>query len=635
MCYFSYRFKENITSNLLFFCMQKKSSNLVEQKLTKMKKSLLSIAFTGALIGGVFGQLNQPRMLSNGFSERLTEHSFSVTPKALGDTLWEDNFDVPSDWVINNDGQSGVAVGWDINATAESWYFNAINSVSGGNFAEVGNGTDPNAVAATGVTYTITTAAPIDVVALGGSEFINLEFLQYGARFNDAQRMQISTDGITFITVGDNSDKEVLSQTGGAPYPNPDVKRINLSTYLTAAPTQLWIRFLWTSAFPTNTTNGAWITYGWMIDDVKITTLPDNDVRTQNLYFGSEGLPYFLIPSQQIAPIDFSVWAFNNGSNTQHGVQLQASETTAGYTATSPAASIPAGDSAQLVVSNPLTPAAAGPYSVNFQILNDSIDDDPANNQMSSYTFTVGGDLYARDRVTPTGQYNIGIALEGGNLFDIFQNQAITGIDVRFGSTINAGLEIYGILYEVNADFDYISETQTFISGNNMANTWQTLTFASPIMLEAGKTYMVTAGCFADEFSIATSGPSVPQTTFLYGDLGTAGVDWYWAPSTVMVRMNFDPSLSVNNVSGEISSALYPNPANTATTLEIELLNEANISVQVVDVTGQAVYTNALNSLSAGKHAIQINTESFAQGVYFVNINNGAAVTSKKLVINK
>jgi hypothetical protein len=102
-----------------------------------------------------------------------------------------------------------------------------------------------------------------------------------------------------------------------------------------------------------------------------------------------------------------------------------------------------------------------------------------------------------------------------------------------------------------------------------------------------------------------------------------------------MVRMNFDPSLSVNNVSGEISSALYPNPANTATTLEIELLNEANISVQVVDVTGQAVYTNALNSLSAGKHAIQINTGSFAQGVYFVNINNGAAVTSKKLVINK
>jgi hypothetical protein len=56
----------------------------------------------------------------------------------------------------------------------------------------------------------------------------SLTFRQYGARFNDLQEIQMSTDGTTWITIGDNLDKPVLSAAGGSAYPNADTKTINL-----------------------------------------------------------------------------------------------------------------------------------------------------------------------------------------------------------------------------------------------------------------------------------------------------------------------------------------------------------------------------------------------------------------------
>jgi len=196
------------------------------------------------------------------------------TQKSLGITLWSDNFDNPGNWTIDNSGQSGIEYGWNINNVSDGWYSaNGINSTGGGNYAELVNG-DPTQTPGTqalAVTYTLTTANPIDISALGGTNHVSLSFEQYGARFNDLQEIQISYDGVTFVTVGDNLDKSVLSASGGSAYSNPDVKSINLATTLPANPGNVWIRFSWTTNYPSAATNpNVWITYGWYIDNVKI-----------------------------------------------------------------------------------------------------------------------------------------------------------------------------------------------------------------------------------------------------------------------------------------------------------------------------------------------------------------------------
>ena len=40
------------------------------------------------------------------------------TPKALGTVVWSSDFSTPSDWDIDNDGQTGGNFGWNINATS-------------------------------------------------------------------------------------------------------------------------------------------------------------------------------------------------------------------------------------------------------------------------------------------------------------------------------------------------------------------------------------------------------------------------------------------------------------------------------------------------------------------------------------
>lgn len=567
--------------------------------------------------------------------------------KALGVPIWEDDFDTPGDWVIDNDGITANAAGWNIDATNDSWaqaLSGGINSTSGGNYAEVGNGDDPAAVAATEVTYTLTMANPIDVVALGGSQFVNLEFEQFGALFNDDQSFQISEDGTNFVTVGDNSDKEVLSANGGSAYDNPDLVRINLGQYLSANPTSVWIRFQWTSAFPTNTTNNAWITYGWQIDDVKITTLADNDIRTNNLTFGSEGLFYYQIPELQIAPIDFSVIAENNGENPQTGVALEATETTgSGYVGTSPAVSIPVQDSDSLVVATAFTPSGQGNYNIDFAILNDATDDDPANNAMDSYSFDVGEFIYARDIGTATGSFSGSgltppVTVEPANLFDIYADDDLYGIDVTFGPTLAEGIEVYGTLYELdaNGDFVFIGETEIFTTGANDAGTSETLVFPSEFTLTAGNTYLVSVSSFATDFSVATAGAVPDQTAFIYGDLGTGGVAWYFINSAPMVRMNFDPSLSVeNNELSTIEVSQFPNPFANETTVNYSLQEASAVEYSVVDMAGNVITTGNEGNQTAGEHSFTIDGASFANGVYYLELTAGDNKVTRRLVVNK
>jgi hypothetical protein len=130
-------------------------------------------------------------------------------PKALGTTVWSSDFSTPGDWTIDNDNQTGGNFGWNINATKEGWANNAtqgiILSTSGGNFAELGNG-NPAATPATqklDVDYYLTTTDSIDIT---GHPNLILSFMQNGALFNDLQEFQISLNGTTWVTVGDNTD---------------------------------------------------------------------------------------------------------------------------------------------------------------------------------------------------------------------------------------------------------------------------------------------------------------------------------------------------------------------------------------------------------------------------------------------
>lgn len=400
-----------------------------------MKKIILSLSVFA--VTGVFAQKVVNPIPAQGLVKTAPKTTTAVQPiNKVMNTLWSDDFSNPATWTIDNSGQSGATFGWNINSTREGWWSTnptgmSTTGTSGGNNAELvnGNPTLSPGTQALGVTYTMTTANAIDIASLGGTNQVSLQFKQFGARFNDLQQIQISTDGTNFVTVGDNLDKDVLSQSGGAAYPNPETKIINLATFLSANPTSVWVRFSWTTNFPSSATNpNVWVVYGWYIDDVKIITNPNSDLTVASNFWGTTGLNYYQIPTTQVAPIEVTSTVFNGGLNDLSGAFLKAdvmSGATNVFSGTSPITPIVSLDSADLTLSTTFTP----PATVANYTLKRSV----------SLGYLPNGQILTGSLSNPGSGYvtGNGIALTGGSGTGATMNITATPLGAVFTGTIS------------------------------------------------------------------------------------------------------------------------------------------------------------------------------------------------------
>ena len=600
------------------------------------------------LASGLFAQVKSlqvtERQAKKIAVDYVTAEKPAIAPKALGTPFWTNNFSNPADWTVNNSGQTGgAAFGWSIDSIKDGWWApaTAIASTSEGKFAELSNGnpTLTPATQALNVTYTLTTAAPISLATAGTD--ISLQFLQFGARFNDLQQMLISTDGTTFTAVGDNNNYDVLSATGGAAYANPTTKTINLAPFLTSAATQVWIRFSWTTNYPNSATNpNVWVTYGWYIDDVKLVTNPDFDLSVTEDYWGTAGLNYFQIPTTQIAPIDFTANVFNGGTATMTNATLSVNVNTGAFTSVSTPVAIPALGTDSLVAATQFTPAGLGTYSFTRAISADSIDDVPANNTLPAVSFAVTNYTYARDNGTYVGNTSNGTdGFEVGNFFDIWNGQELKGITTRFATGTPAGTEIYVRLYEIDfatGDFLLLSESDIIPLTASMLNTNLTFLLQDAVQLEAGKTYLPVVGTYDPNLKVANAGISDKSTTFIF-DRGVPSASdpegtWFYQTGTPVVRMNFDPSLGISAMDNVTNLSIAPNPFATATSIEFNLTAAAEVAVTVTDIAGRVVATVPASFMNEGVQSIAIDGSAFEAGIYNYTIQVGNAVTTKRVV---
>ena len=602
-------------------------------------KNLLLISCL-VLTAGITWSQKAPRIAS--LDELIGTEKPALNIEQLKDegiTIWSDDFSEDTTWILDNNGQAGIEYGWNINAVSDGWYSNnGISSTSGGNYAELVNGVPGNETQALDVVYTMTTANPIDVIGLGGTNQVTLEFEQYGARFNDLQQILISTDGIVFTPVGDNLDVPVLSASGGAAYDNPDLKQINLATILETDNAPIWIQFSWTTNFPSFAENpNVWITYGWYIDDVRLVTNPDNDLEITETYWGTEGLNYYQIPLTQVAPIDFEVAVFNGGANTQTNVALNADVNGGAFIGSSDAAEIISLDTAILTLSTPFTPDANGNYTIIQTISSDSTDDVPGNNEIDDISFAVGDFIYARDNGSPGGSTTNGVdGFESGNLFDVWADQTLKAIDIRIpGGTNGAelGTEFYVKLYSVDVatgDFIYEMESDVLTLTQQMQNTSLTVPLLSPVNVIANTTYLAVIGSFGEGLRVSTAGTSEPQTSFF---LDLADNTWYYQTGTPYVRLNFDPTVGIeeNNTAFTVGN-VFPNPVSGEGTLHVFMNNAQNMSMEITDLSGKLVSVQS-KSLNQGENKIALDTAQLSSGIYTVTLLSGTTSFSRKMIV--
>ncbi|MES2593404.1 MAG: T9SS type A sorting domain-containing protein [Bacteroidota bacterium] len=92
-------------------------------------------------------------------------------------------------------------------------------------------------------------------------------------------------------------------------------------------------------------------------------------------------------------------------------------------------------------------------------------------------------------------------------------------------------------------------------------------------------------------------------------------------------------SVGLLNNEFENNISILPNPANTSVTILSGLLNNENITIELINTAGQVVYSQNEKKHNPNKAILEIETADLKNGIYFIIIQNGTKQIKNKLII--
>jgi len=90
---------------------------------------------------------------------------------------------------------------------------------------------------------------------------------------------------------------------------------------------------------------------------------------------------------------------------------------------------------------------------------------------------------------------------------------------------------------------------------------------------------------------------------------------------------------NINKINQSTDLRVYPNPASSTTTLEYNLNQATNVTLQVYDMSGRLVSTLDKGRQSQGKHSLQMNVQNLNSGIYMVRIITNYSTNTSKLIV--
>lgn len=115
-----------------------------------------------------------------------------------------------------------------------------------------------------------------------------------------------------------------------------------------------------------------------------------------------------------------------------------------------------------------------------------------------------------------------------------------------------------------------------------------------------------------------------------------AGTHYNDEGDAFQIVIRYLPELTLGTINfSEINESVlvYPNPIETSTTLEYELLNSESLSLKLYDVSGKLIKTFFENNdQEIGAHSKTLNFEGLSAGNYLLKLDNGISTTTVKII---
>lgn len=100
------------------------------------------------------------------------------------------------------------------------------------------------------------------------------------------------------------------------------------------------------------------------------------------------------------------------------------------------------------------------------------------------------------------------------------------------------------------------------------------------------------------------------------------------AVSTFSSGIGFDENEAISQLS------VYPNPAVEMTTVQFNLEEASNVTIEMYNAVGQIVYSNNLGEVN-GMQSIEIGTSNLEAGIYMINMNVDGDIITRKVSVTK
>jgi|GEM_PF-2393842 len=249
--------------------------------------------------------------------------------------------------------------------------------------------------------------------------------------------------------------------------------------------------------------------------------------------------------------------------------------------------------------------AEHGIWTVTDGVDTMSVDDD-----MFSYETPVAGAVYAVTGVVKYS-YDAFVLLPRDTNDVVLLQDVVTDPPVIANVTLNPEVPVADGAVTVSASItDDVAVTEVALYwGTSEDNVTTSLTFENTGF---GSTYEGTI-------------PGNAAGTTVYYKIEASDGD-----STVTVSGNYSIATAINDFNSIIKVAVYPNPSNGKFNVEInnEKANEMNI--EIFNVQGQVVYSTSIYN---NEYKGEINISNLSKGIYYLRINDGSNVNTKKILL--
>ena len=624
--------------------------------------SLLFCSFITLNFMGQKTNTNFPSLIGE-LTETKTAPSKKTNHNKSATVIWSDSFDNAANWSISAPNLQGQ---WQVVTSTPSdvdQYMGAMASTSASDGFAVFNAVQYLLTATVDVQdATLEMASSID---LSGYQSVSIEFEQRYRAFNyDETYIEFSNDnGATWQQVLIND--AVVTNAPAI----QEVYSLNISNFVGGS-SNAKVRFRWLNQSDDDSYGSG---YGWMIDDVKITVLPDNDIQNLSSWiFGenSNGLEYGRTPISQVEPNYYvGSYIYNYGALDQTNVMVNGTFTGPSSFTTTATSAIIENDSSLAVENLESLSLSVGVYNGDIVTSSDAdtLGSTNFNNNSFLRNFEITNDVYSIDGIgnhpsgyeslASTGTFSWATSVDNSSsdgfivasMYDIQQPTSISNIQVLLSSSSMAGAELIvhildtasfknSVIYTNDVYTSDVITVQSsdisngFIEIPTVTNTgWDPATNSSTwqeFEINPGTYYVaIELNSLANTYPIGViDDQTVTQPAWasaIYFGLSSPPTS-YTNGNAFAIRMKLsDGNVGVKEVANNIS--IYPNPSNGVITISAD--NNLTNIVSIYDVTGKLIFSERLQANS------NIDLSTYNKGAYIIEVLNNNKIYTEKVIL--